>query len=134
MADLLNTKPIELGFAISKIDDERREVWGTATAEVLDKQGDIIDYDAAKDAFAAWPGNVREQHDTKKAIGKCIYWSGDDEKRAIWVGVRISKSRDGEDTWQKVKEGVLTGFSIKGMALPSRPEMVKSAEGSRTAN
>jgi hypothetical protein len=38
-------KPFVNLFAqIAKIDESRHEVWGIATAEVVDKEGEIFDY------------------------------------------------------------------------------------------
>src|SRR5262249_19051409 len=64
---------------ITKIDAERREVWGYATVEEIDRQGEIIDFEASKRAFAALAadfskrtdgkslGNLREMHLPKVA-------------------------------------------------------------------
>lgn len=121
--------PITLSFGISKVDQERRIVSGIATTEVLDKQGDIVDYDGSVEAFREWPGNIREQHDSKKAVGRALHWEPMPDKRAIWVDAYISKSPDGEATWTKVQEGILKGFSVHGHVLSSRPEVVKAADG-----
>lgn len=112
-----------LNFPIAKIDEERREVWGFATTETVDQQGEIVDYEASKRAFAEWTqfvnsstggkslGNVREMHQPK-AVGSVIAWQPDDQRKAIWVGAKLSRSADGESAWMKIKEGVLNGFSI----------------------
>jgi len=127
--------PFSINFEIAKVDQSARQVWGYATVEQPDRQGDIVDYNASVDAFKAWPGNVREQHNKGKvAVGKCISWKAVPENRGIWVGAYISKSPDGEATWTKVQEGILKGFSIGGEALDTRPEVVKSDSGTRTLN
>ena len=59
MAELDGSRPLALTFGIEKVDEARREVWGIATAEVPDKQRDIVDFDASVRAFRAWGGNVR---------------------------------------------------------------------------
>jgi HK97 family phage prohead protease len=117
---------------ILKVDAELRQVWGYATTEVPDKQNDVVDFNASIDAFKAWPGNVREQHNPARVIGKCVSWQPVSEKKAIWVGVQLSRSSDGEDAWTKVQEGLLRGFSIGGTALATKPEVTKS--GGRTLN
>lgn len=94
-------------------DDERREIVGIATKEVLDSHGTIISYEASKKAFARWAGNIREQHDPKKAVGKAIEWNADDDNKQIIVRAFISKGAT--DTWEKIKDGTLTGFSISGV-------------------
>jgi phage head maturation protease len=125
-------RPIQFSFQIAKVDAEKRQVWGYATIEQPDKQGDIVDYNASIEAFRKWPGNIRQQHDKTKAVGVCVGWEPVPDKRAIWVGAQLSRSRDGEDCFLKVQEGVLRGFSIGGEALQSRPEVGKA--GGRTYN
>lgn len=104
---------INLNIPISKIDEEKRMVWGFATVEEIDKHGEIISYDASKKAFNDWPGNIREMHQDV-AVGKALETSFEDDKKAVAIGVRVSESADGENAWIKVKEGVLSGFSIGG--------------------
>jgi HK97 family phage prohead protease len=103
-----------LNIPISKVDEEQRIVYGYATKEELDRQGDIVDYAASKKAFGAWAGNIREQHDAKRVIGKKVSMEFDDANKQILVGAYVSKSPDGENAWTKVKEGLFTGFSIGG--------------------
>lgn len=102
-----------LNIPISKIDEEQRIVTGIATSEALDSQGDIMDYDASKRAFSDWVGNIREMHNPV-AVGKAIDVQFDDENKQVILSAKISQSADGENAWMKVKEGVLTGFSIGG--------------------
>ncbi len=99
-----------LTLPITKFDEEQRIVEGIATAEVLDTQGDIVDFPAAIDAFKSWEGNIREQHDPKKAVGHAVEWSAVDDQKAIKLTARISKGA--QDTWEKVKDGTLKYFSI----------------------
>ncbi len=125
MAELEGARALALTFGIEKVDEARREVWGIATAEVPDKQRDIVDFDASVRAFRAWGGNVREQHNKLKTVGKAIAIEPLPDQKAIRVGVFLSRSADGEDAWMKVREGILTGFSIGGTVKTSRPEIVK---------
>lgn len=97
---------------ILKFDKEKREVIGVATAEAKDAHGTVISYDGSKEAFSKWRGNIREMHDPKKAVGRALEIIPDDEGRKIVVRATISKGA--EDTWQKVVDGTLTGFSIGG--------------------
>ena len=129
MAELDGSRPLALTFGIEKVDESRREVWGIATAEVPDKQRDIVDFDASVRAFRAWGGNVREQHNKLKTVGKAIAIEPLPDQKAIRVGVFLSRSADGEDAWTKVREGILTGFSIGGTVKSQRPEIIKG-EGS----
>jgi phage head maturation protease len=93
---------------ITKIDAEARTVSGYATMEVPDTSmpiPDMVDYDSATKAFSSWVGNIREMH-LPIAVGHAIEVVPDAEKRGIYITAKISKSRDGEDVWTKVQEGV----------------------------
>jgi hypothetical protein len=107
------SKSFQLNIPISKIDEEQRVVTGIATSEALDSQGDIVDYEASKKAFSEWGGNIREMHNPV-AIGKGIDVQFDDASKQVIVSAKISESADGENAWIKIKEKVLTGFSIGG--------------------
>ena len=125
-------RKFNLNVPIVKVDEEQRMVYGYATMEEIDSQGEIVDYEASKVAFSNWIGNIREQHDDKKAVGKAIDIRFDDENRGVWLGSRISESADGENTWTKIKEGVLTGYSIGGMINSIKDEVVQDAKGMPT--
>jgi cation transport regulator ChaB len=101
---------LHLAIPITKVDHERRMVYGTMVTEDLDSQFDITDYDAAVKALASWPGNIREMHDPKKAVGSAVEIMPNSETRKIDIGAYISKGA--EDTWLKVQDGTLKGFSI----------------------
>lgn len=114
-------KSLHLFAQIAKIDESKHEVWGIATAEVVDKEGEIFDYDTSKPYFKTWSdeiskatdgkslGNVREMH-APSAVGKLVAIDFDDSLRQIRVGARIIDST----AWQKCLQGVYTGFSIGG--------------------
>ena len=114
-------KSMNLFAQIAKIDESRHEVWGVATAEIVDKEGEIFDYDSSKPYFKRWSdeiskatdgkslGNVREMHEPS-AVGKLVAIAFDDDMKQIRVGARIV---DGV-AWQKCMLGVYTGFSIGG--------------------
>lgn len=114
-------KNLKLFAQLAKIDEARREVWGIATAEVVDKEGEIFDYESSKPYFKAWSaeiekatdgkslGNVREMH-APSAVGKLINITFDDEQRQIQVGANIVD----DAAWKKCMDGVYTGFSIGG--------------------
>lgn len=117
-------KGLTLSFPICKVDVERGEVWGFATTEALDQQGEIVDYEASKTAFKDWAdtfnrvsggeslGNIREMHQPK-VVGKMIAYQPDDERKGIYVGARVNReTADGKDAWNKVINHELNGFSI----------------------
>jgi len=94
---------------ISRIDTEKWEISGQATSDVIDHYGTIFDYDSSKKAFGKWRGNIREMHQAK-AVGRAVDFTTDDENHSITVRARIS--RGAKDTWEKIKDGTLSGFSI----------------------
>lgn len=120
--------PVRLLIPIAKVDTDKRLVRGVATAEVLDSQGEIVDYEAAKDAFSRWRGNVREMHQPK-AVGKRTDVTFDDATKTIVVESYISKGAP--DTWEKVQDGTLSMYSIGGTARERRPEKCGDAVASR---
>ena len=101
---------LNLYLPITRIDQEKREVILTATAERLDAYKTVIGYDGSKEAFAKWRGNIREMHDPHKAVGRALSIEPRDETKEIDLTLRVS--RGAEDTWQKVLDGTLTGASI----------------------
>lgn len=114
-------KFMNLFAQIAKIDESKHEVWGIATAEIVDKEGEIFDYESSKPYFKRWSdeiskatdgkslGNVREMHEPS-AVGKLVAIAFDDDMKQIRVGARIVDSI----AWQKCTLGVYTGFSIGG--------------------
>lgn len=111
---------VRYSMPISKVDKERRIVSGFATTDAVDKQDDIVSQDAAVKAFEGFAGNIREQHDHKKAVGKMVEFKEDTyfdpETSKMYSGVYVSAyiSKGAQDTWEKVLDGTLTGFSIGG--------------------
>lgn len=126
-----NTSGSDIAFRmpISKIDVEKRIVSGWATTDSVDKQGDIITSEASSKAFESFRGNVREQH-TPLAVGKVTdfrqdkYYNEEENKFYNGVYVDVYVSKGAEDTWHKIQEGVLTGFSIGGSILDSEVEKI----------
>jgi hypothetical protein len=92
---------------------DKREVVGKATRGTpIDTYGTVITYDASKRAFSrAKRIPVREMHQAK-AVGKGLEWWGEDKDEDIFLHSYIS--RGAEDTWTKVQEDILVGYSIKG--------------------
>lgn len=105
---------------LMKVDVEKRTVHGFATLDNLDKQADIVTKAASVKAFNKFRGNIREQHDPHKAVGRVVKFTTDayldPETGKIYEGVFVSAyvSKGAEDTWQKVLDGTLSGFSIGG--------------------
>lgn len=110
---------IKLSMPIAKVDTERRIVSGFATLDNVDRQGDIVPSDASINAFKRFRGNLREMHQ-QIAVGKVVSFKEDKyfdpESKKFYNGVYVSAyvSKGAQDTWEKVVDGTLTGFSIGG--------------------
>jgi hypothetical protein len=110
---------VRLSMPFSKVDQERRIVSGFATLDNIDKQADIVTTDASLKAFAKFRGNIREMHQPT-AVGKMVSFKEDKyfdpESKKFYTGVYVSAyvSKGAQDTWEKVLDGTLSGFSIGG--------------------
>lgn len=97
---------------ITRIDASKREVECVATSEALDSYRTIFSYEASKRAFKKWierTANVREMHE-RKAVAKGVGVFFDDDAKQVIVRTRVS--RGAPDTWAKIEDGVLTGYSV----------------------
>ena len=110
---------LRLSMPFSKVDKERRIVSGFATLDNVDKQNDIVTTDASLQAFAKFRGNIREMHQPI-SVGKMVGFKEekyfDPESKKFYTGVFVSAyvSKGAQDTWEKVLDGTLSGFSIGG--------------------
>jgi FtsZ-binding cell division protein ZapB len=110
---------LRLSMPFSKVDVERRTVSGFATLDNIDKQSDIVTTDASLKAFKKFRGNIREMHQPI-SVGKMVSFKEekyfDPETKKFYTGVYVSAyvSKGAQDTWEKVLDGTLSGFSIGG--------------------
>jgi len=110
---------IRLSMPLTKVDKERRIVSGFASLDNVDKQDDIVTAEASMDAFAKFRGNIREMHQPL-AVGKMVSFKADKyfdpDTKKFYNGVFVSAyiSKGAQDTWEKVIDGTLQGFSIGG--------------------
>ena len=110
---------LRLSMPLTKVDKERRIVSGFASLDNIDKQDDIVTAEASMDAFAKFRGNIREMHQPL-AVGKMVSFKADKyfdpDSKKFYNGVFVSAyvSKGAQDTWEKVLDGTLTGFSIGG--------------------
>jgi hypothetical protein len=122
---------IKLSMPIAKIDEERRIVSGFATLDNIDKQSDIVPTDVSIKAFETFRGNLREMHQAI-AVGKVVNFKQekffDKTTNKLYNGVYVDAyiSKGAQDTWEKVLDGTLSGFSIGGV--------IKDAENSWDEN
>ncbi len=110
---------VRLSMPFSKVNEERRIVSGFATLDNVDKQADIVTTEASLKAFEKFRGNIREMHQPT-AVGKMVAFKEDKyfdpESKKFYSGVYVSAyvSKGAQDTWEKVLDGTLSGFSIGG--------------------
>lgn len=114
---------IKLTMPIAKVDVEKRQVFGWASLDNIDTQRDLVDAEASREAFKTFRGNIREQHDEKKPVGRLVDFKEDKyfdpETNKFYQGIYVSAyvSKGAQDTWEKVLDGTLSGFSIGGGVL-----------------
>lgn len=119
-----NLKKIFASLDLSKteeLDDGTLKVWGYASADTEDSDGETITADAMKAAlpgYMKW-GAVREMHQAK-AAGTAIEAEVQDDGKT-WFGAHIVDS----EAVKKVKTGVYKGFSIGGK-VTERDELNKA--------
>ena len=101
---------------IAKVDAEERMVWGYASTDAEDDQGETITRDALAEALAEYLkfANIREMHQMS-AVGIAEEAAVDD--KGLYVAARIVDPR----AWDKVRSGVYKGFSIGGKVTVARP-------------
>lgn len=122
---------VSLSVPIAKVDKENRLVSGFATLDNIDTSDDVVTAEASQAAFSAFRGNIREMHQPI-AAGRMVDFKEDEFfhngefYRGIFVTAYVSKGA--EDTWQKVLDGTLSGFSIGGNITDQETKFVKDAD------
>ncbi len=103
-------------WPIAKLDHAERMVWGYASTEAEDDQGEVIRREALEAALADYMrfANIREMH-RPSAVGVATEAQVDD--RGLYLGARIVDA----EAWRKVIEGVYKGFSIGGRVTARDP-------------
>ncbi len=103
-------------WPIAKVDAEQRMVWGYASTEAEDDQGETVSREALAAALDDYMrfANIREMHQPS-AVG--IAKEAAVDNKGLYLGAKIV---DG-DAWQKVVEGVYKGFSIGGRVTARDP-------------
>jgi HK97 family phage prohead protease len=100
---------MQIFLPLEKFDRDERMVYGYATTEARDSQGEIVTRAAIEAALPAYMefANVREMHQLS-AVG--VVKSADLDGK----GLRLQAKVVDDDAWTKVKEGVYKGLSIGG--------------------
>jgi hypothetical protein len=130
-----NGNAINLSVPFTKVNREKRTVSGFATLDNLDQTGDVVTQEASMKAFEGFRGNLREMHQPL-AVGKVASFRPetfyDPITKEFYNGVYVDAyiSKGAQDTWEKVLDGTLTGFSIGGKILESDNEVNKSTGAS----
>jgi phage head maturation protease len=122
---------IHLGMEFSKVDKQRRMVAGWATIDNVDTEGDVVTSQASVDAFQRSRRNLREMHKKDSAVGRIVSFKEDtfrapDGKTYNGIFVKVYVSRGAQDTWEKVLDGTLNGFSIGGNILEAEEDFNKA--------
>ncbi|MGC2094729.1 MAG: hypothetical protein WA648_16775 [Methylocella sp.] len=112
---------LRMFIPITKVDAARRLVYGLATAETEDRAGEICDYASTKPLYEKWSkeiarstrgkslGNLRSMHGPV-AAGKVTAITFNDAGKQIEICAKVVDDAE----WEKVVEGVYTGFSQGG--------------------
>lgn len=118
-----NATALNLYVELSKVDDEKRLVYGYASTEKLDSQKERVAKDAIEKALPEYMrfANIREMHQPS-AVGVAQEAIMDD--KGLYL---VAKVVD-DAAWLKVKEGVYKGFSIGGRRLSKTGDIVTGLE------
>jgi len=122
---------ITLSVPFTKVNREKRTVSGFATLDNLDQTGDVVLAEASLKAFESFRGNIREMHGSN-AVGKMVSFKPetyyDPATKEFYNGVYVDAyiSKGAQDTWEKILDGTLAGFSIGGKIKDSENEVNKS--------
>lgn len=134
---IIQNENTEQSFQIAKADEDKRLVFGWALVaertdgeQIIDHQGDIVDPDELekgayeyvlkfRDAGEEHIGTLRKK---AKMVESCVFTP--EKMKAIgipegtipvgwWIGFYV----DDDDTWEKIKDGTYSMFSIEGKAV-----------------
>jgi phage head maturation protease len=103
---------MKLYATITKIDEAQRMVFGYASTEALDSQGEIVKREALEAALPDYMrfANIREMHQPS-AVG--VATEAELDGRGLYLGAKIVDPV----AWEKVSSGVYKGFSIGGTVV-----------------
>lgn len=124
--------PIRFGLAFQKAADGKTYedgpdgkgifVSAIATAELLDKQNEILTYAGSKAALAKWSGEVTDLHGGPLS-GKSVAVTFDEDAKSILVKSFIGA--DAPKTIERVKKGELLGYSVEGDRVDGKTRVEK---------
>ncbi len=132
----VNGNSVRVSMPFAKVDQAKRLVHGFATLDNVDSEGDVVTAAASARAFSRARGNLREMHDNI-AAGRIVDFREDEffdkesgeTYRGMYVTARVSEGAP--NTWIKVLDGTLSGFSIGGEIVKSSNKVNKSGKSVR---
>ena len=103
---------MKLYAPITKIDEAQQMVFGYASTEALDAQGEIVKREALEAALPDYMrfANIREMHQPS-AVG--VATEAEMDERGLFLAAHIVDPT----AWEKVTAGVYKGFSIGGSVV-----------------
>ena len=117
---------MKLFAPIAKIDETEHMVFGYASTEALDHQGEIVRKEAIEAALPDYMrfANIREMHQPS-AVGVAEEAALDEK------GLHLAAKIVDDEAWQKVTAGVYKGFSIGGRVTardPAAPHIITGVD------
>jgi phage head maturation protease len=109
--------PNSMFVPFMKVNEEQHMVFGYASTEKRDVQGEIVRLDAIERALPDYMrfANIREMHQPS-AVG--IAKEANVDRKGLYVGAHVVDDR----AWTKCKAGVYKGFSIGGKVTARDPD------------
>ena len=120
---------VRVVMPIAKVNQEQRLVSGFASLNNVDQHDEVVTLEASVDAFSRFRGNIREMHQPI-AAGRMVTFTQEtyydpntgEAYEGIYVTAYVSKGA--QDTWEKVVDGTLAGFSIGGYVKNAHTEYI----------
>lgn len=140
----INGERFEVDIPLVKYKEATGEFEGWATVEELDRSGEIIDLDKSWPYFEKWSqkfakatdgesyGNVREQHDAKRAVGKLTAISREIHDTGA-AGIYVKGVIVDPIAKEKLAKRVLVGLSIGGKYVEKSDDGVYVADPSEVS-
>lgn len=127
---------LEKSYDIVELNEATHTVYGLASSETPDKEGEIFDYTFGKQAIQKWSdstfaqtsqaagmepsrGNIRIMHGLELG-GKVTRVDYKDDKKEIWIETEPVD----DSVWMKIKKGFLRAFSIGGDYAWKKDEVI----------
>lgn len=108
---------------ITKIDEDKKMVYGYASTPDLDADGEIIKVEALKKALPSYLKfpTIREMHQPK-SIG--VTKQSAVSEKGLYIGAKIVNN----DAWELVKEGAYRAFSVGGNVIKKIGNIIHELE------